>query len=234
MGVVKGNKVKVGFFSFTEITDPKEHHSYNEWHMLDHMPEQYPLPGLAFGQRWVSTPACRAARAVDGDPLAPIHYVTLYLMTEPLDETLRDFMALGKELHELDRFHQHRRAPLSGPFAVDGILAAPRVLISAEAVPYRPARGVYVVVAAGDEPGLDAKSAIDVPGVAGVWTFGPRDDYVARWPIGGRRTISVCWLDAAPLEVAPDVDSLLKTDLVFAGPFETVRPWQWDWFDDTP
>jgi hypothetical protein len=24
------NKVKVGFFSFTEITDPAEHHSYNE------------------------------------------------------------------------------------------------------------------------------------------------------------------------------------------------------------
>ena len=56
------NKVKVGFFSFTEITDPTEHHSYNEWHMLDHMPEQYPLDGIAYGQRWVSTPACRAAR----------------------------------------------------------------------------------------------------------------------------------------------------------------------------
>ncbi len=79
------NKVKVGFFSFTEITDPSEHRSYNEWHQLDHMPEQYPLPGMAFGQRWVSTPACRAARAVDGPLLAPVHYVTLYLMTEPVE-----------------------------------------------------------------------------------------------------------------------------------------------------
>ena len=57
------NKVKVGFFSFTEITDPAEHRSYNEWHQLDHMPEQYPLAGMAFGQRWVSTPACRVGRA---------------------------------------------------------------------------------------------------------------------------------------------------------------------------
>ena len=52
-------KVRIGFFSFTEITDPAEHRSYNEWHQLDHMPEQFPLPGVVFGQRWVSTPACR-------------------------------------------------------------------------------------------------------------------------------------------------------------------------------
>ena len=65
---------RLGFFSFTEITDPAEHHSYNEWHQLDHMPEQYPLDGIAYGQRWVSTPACRAARvgeraAARPDPL---------------------------------------------------------------------------------------------------------------------------------------------------------------------
>jgi len=51
------NKVRLGFFSFTEITDPGEHHSYNEWHQLDHMPEQFPLDGIAYGQRWVSTPS---------------------------------------------------------------------------------------------------------------------------------------------------------------------------------
>ncbi len=56
-------KVTLGFFSFTEITDPGEHRSYNAWHQLDHMPEQYPLAGVVAGQRWVSTPACRAARA---------------------------------------------------------------------------------------------------------------------------------------------------------------------------
>ena len=51
------NKVKVGFFSFTEITDPREHRAYNEWHQLDHMPEQLPIRGIAWGQRWVATPA---------------------------------------------------------------------------------------------------------------------------------------------------------------------------------
>jgi hypothetical protein len=73
------NKVKVGFFSFTEITDPSAHREYNEWHQLDHMPEQFPMRGTAYGQRWVSTPACKAARLVDGELLAPAHYMTLYL-----------------------------------------------------------------------------------------------------------------------------------------------------------
>ena len=36
------NKVKLGFFSFTEVTDPGQHRAYNEWHQLDHMPEQHP------------------------------------------------------------------------------------------------------------------------------------------------------------------------------------------------
>ena len=70
-GLLDMAKVRLGFFSFTEITDPSEHRSYNEWHQLDHMPEQYPLPGVVFGQRWVSTPACRRARAYDDIPSWP-------------------------------------------------------------------------------------------------------------------------------------------------------------------
>ena len=63
-------KVRIGFFSFTEITDPAEHRSYNEWHMYDHMPEQFPIGGIVYGQRWVSTPACTANRAASSGPLA--------------------------------------------------------------------------------------------------------------------------------------------------------------------
>ena len=213
------NKVKVGFFSFTEITDPNEHHSYNEWHMLDHMPEQYPLRGIAFGQRWVSTPACRAARAASGPRLDPIHYVTLYLMTEPVTETLKEFYALGKELYELDRFHRKRSAHLSGPFAVEATAAAPRVLISAAAVPYRPNRGVYVTVR--ERTALEAEgpdALCEVPGVAGAWSFADEE-----------RRITVAWLDDEPLAVATRLAAAPGAE--FAGPFETIVPWKWDWFD---
>ena len=76
-------KAAYGFFSFTEITDPAEHRAYNEWHQLDHLPEQFPLRGIVYGQRWVSTPACRDARAVSDaslDPI-PVSYTHLTLPT---------------------------------------------------------------------------------------------------------------------------------------------------------
>src|SRR5262245_41529774 len=160
-------KIAYGFFSFTEITDPAQHRAYNEWHQLDHLPEQYPLTGIVHGQRWVSTPACRAARAVNGPGLDPVHYVTCYLMAEPIEETLDDFFALGGELRRLDRFFAARHAHLTGPFAVADAIAAPGALVSDAAVPFRPNRGVYVVV---EDPGTapsDARALLDLPGVAG-------------------------------------------------------------------
>jgi hypothetical protein len=229
------NKIKIGFFSFTEITDPGEHHSYNEWHMLDHMPEQYPLDGIAYGQRWVSTPACRAARLVSEMPLDPIHYMTLYLMTEPVERTLGEFMQLGRDLHKVGRFHLHRRAQLSGPFPFRAADVAPRVLISAEAVPYRPNLGIYVEVEevpeAGDLPADPGHLAalVAVPGVAGAWSFSDES-----------RRMTVSWLDAPPLEVSARLDPIVgrrrdaaNTHTLFAGPLEAITPWEWDWFEAT-
>ncbi|HVC68979.1 MAG TPA: hypothetical protein VNC61_01820 [Acidimicrobiales bacterium] len=235
------NKVKVGFFSFTEITDPSEHRSYNEWHQLDHMPEQYPLPGMAFGQRWVSTPACRAARVVDGPLLGAVHYVTLYLMAEPVEETLEQFQALGGQLRAVGRFHQHRRALLSGPFDVDTVAAAPRVMISAEAVPYRPNRGAYFVVEArtpesAGAGSVDADVLLGCPGVAGVWSFVSDTERRGVWR-PGRHRVTVCFLDTDPLDVSASLDELVGHGrpgagaVIHAGPVETVTPWRWDWFD---
>jgi len=231
-------KAAYGFFSFTEVTDPAEHRSYNEWHQLDHLPEQFPLAGIVYGQRWVSTPACRAARAVSDPMLDPVHYVTCYLMAEPIAPTLEEFFALGAELHRLDRFHQDRRAHLTGPFGVIESVAAPRVLVSAEAVPYRAHRGIYVVVeecSDADARTLDASALLATEGVAGVWTFAtsPAVAPSRRWTAGARR-ITVGWLDDDPLavaaRVAPQAES--AANVLFAGPFETITPWKWDWFDE--
>jgi hypothetical protein len=250
-------KVRLGFFSFTEITDRTEHRSYNEWHQLDHMPEQYPLEGVVFGQRWVSTPACRRGRAYDAPTLSPIHYMTLYLMGDPVHTTLEEFLALGQRLHAEGRFHEHRRSRLSGPFAVTGMAAAPRVAVSPQSIPFRPNRGVYVVVrdrdgsatsssggpgAAPDADDRDrqlADAMLDVEGVAGVWTFATdqRFDHHPWRP--GDKAITVGYLDAEPLTVAPRLGDLVRAHLdeehgaaLFAGPLETVTPWRWDWFDD--
>ncbi len=227
------SKIKLGFFSFTEITDPDEHHSYNEWHMLDHMPEQYPLDGVGYGQRWVSTPACRAARLVSEPPLDSIHYMTLYLMGEPVERTLQEFMQLGRDLHKVGRFHLHRRSHLSGPFPLRASAVASRVFISAEAVPYRPNTGIYVEVeelSEGASPEADREHLETLcaeAGVAGAWSFA--DD---------ARRVTVTWLDAPPLEMCARLEPIVErrrgsatTATVFAGPLEAITPWQWTWFD---
>jgi hypothetical protein len=236
-------KVAYGFFSFTEITDPSEHRAYNAWHQLDHLPEQFPLPGIVYGQRWVSTPACRAARLASGPALDPIHYVTCYLMAEPIEETINEFFALGAELHRLDRFFAPRRAHLTGPFRVLDAHAASRTRVSAAAVPFRPHRGIYVKV---DEPTADVASdaghdlLVDVPGVAGVWTFSNVETPTSRRWTAGHRRITVCWLDDDPLDVAARIAPLVTTrreppdpsaQITFAGPFETITAGHWDWFD---
>lgn len=241
--------VRVGFFSFTEVTEPGEHRAYNEWHMLDHMPEQFPLPGVAGGQRWVSTPAGRAARTVSAARLDPVHYVTLYLMTEPVDDTLRDFHALGGRLRALGRFHEHRRSHLSGPFELLDTHAAPRVRISAAAVPWRPMRGVYVTVdEVTDRGAIAARAAweqteaipraLELPGVAGVWRFATSPRFRGGpWEPGHHR-IAVWYLDDDPLAVAPPLADALAVPPggpspytpVLHGPFETITPGEWDWF----
>jgi len=250
-------KVRLGFFSFTEVTDPDEHRSYNEWHQLDHMPEQFPLPGVVFGQRWVSTPACRRARVYDDPALAPIHYMTLYLMGEPVDATLDQFLALGETLRSAGRFHEHRRARLSGPLSVTGMVAAPRVHVSPEAIPYRPNCGVYVVVREGTEPDERAAGAttasgdahdeearlaaslLGADGVAGVWSFATDSRFARHVWRPGAKTIAVAYLDVDPVAQAAALGDLVHAAVVgsprgvlFAGPLETITPWHWDWFDD--
>ncbi|HEY5171039.1 MAG TPA: hypothetical protein VIK54_04860, partial [Acidimicrobiia bacterium] len=150
---------------------------------------------------------------------------------------LREFRQLGRDLRAVGRFHTHRRAQLSGPFPFIGASVAPRVLISEAAVPYRPNLGLYVEVeeAAADEDPADVErigtthlsDLCAQPGVAGAWSFADE----------GRR-IFVAWLDAAPLELndrlVPVVarrraESTGRT--TFAGPFETIAPWDWTWFD---
>ncbi len=134
----------LGFFSFTEVTDPSAHEAYNAWHQLDHLPEQFTVEGITFGQRWVRSPRCQAAEAATGSLLDRFHYMTLYLMRD--EGVLPAFFALADRLRAEDRFFAARRALLSGPFDVADRWVAPRVAVSAEAVPFRPSCGVYVVV----------------------------------------------------------------------------------------
>jgi hypothetical protein len=82
-----------------------------------------------------------------------------------------------------------------------------------------------------------------VPGVAGAWTFVGRSTRFHDAADGLR--ITVAYLDDDPLAVAERLVEKERTwarqgktqdwsraiRIAYSGPFETIAPWQWDWFD---
>ena len=216
-------KVAAGFFSFTEITDPAAHRSYNEWHALDHMPEQFPLSGIALGQRWVLPPAHRAA-TIAVEPLDRVHYVTMYLMTEPLSSTLHEFAALGAALHSTPgRWFEARRSHLAGPWSVADLAVGPGVAIRAEAIPARPHRSLHVQVGGA----VDCAARAATPGVLGVWRFAASLDLAPRrrGRVGTADDITVSWCDDVVL------DRFDSSGAQFAATLLPITPWAWDWFE---
>ncbi len=54
------NRVRAAFFSFTPPAPPGDDMGgYLRWHLLDHMPEQYQLPGILHATRWMAGDDCR-------------------------------------------------------------------------------------------------------------------------------------------------------------------------------
>ena len=142
-------------------------------------------------------------------------------MLPPLDTSVKSFYALARELHEKNRFFPHRRAIAAGPIPVISTHAARRVSISAAAVPYRPNRGLYVVVGQTDAGStLDSciGDVLELPGVAGIWAFGPGGTTPATRtslaaPVGSERLdeeIVVVYLDDDPLETARGIEYVLS------------------------
>ena len=205
----------LGFFSFTEVTDPSAHEAYNAWHQLDHLPEQFTIDGISFGRRWVRSPRCRAAESATGTLLEPFHYLTLYLLRD--EQVIPEFFALAERLRAADRFFAARRTLLSGPFAIVGRWAAPRVAVSPGAVPFRPARGVHVVVG----PEVDGAELVDHHGVAGAWQFAD--------PEHGRY-ITVAFVDGDLWQASAALGTAGAASPEWAGPLERVDAFRWDWF----
>ena len=252
------NKIKVGFFSFTEILDGR-HREYNEWHVFDHMPEQFKLEGMQWGQRWVATPELMDRRLYAAGDIAASQYVTLYLMAEPLRQVLDEFLALGRTLDSVGRFFKARRSHLSGPFKFVKAYVSPRLAVDAEVIPYRPNRGLFVTVQDQVDGATDATldevrqwydrvhvpDLLSVRGVAGCWWFeamstSPRAPGAEPNPRG--RTIRAYWLDEDPAlfhdDLAAKTPSFSMMDLsqayrtVLVGAYRAIpSDSAFDWFD---
>ncbi|HLT10878.1 MAG TPA: hypothetical protein VK028_08730, partial [Micromonosporaceae bacterium] len=173
------------FFSFTAVPNPADHRAYNEWHQLDHQPENLALPGVLHGQRWVRTPSCATVGHAE-DALADLHYLNMYWFREPVTESFREWQELAARSFQLGRRVDIRiaRRLLMGSFTPVRGYASPRVRVGAGVLPYRPNTGVGISVTRVEDPrGVDTHDAFDrfdhdhapalvlQPGVAGLWTF---------------------------------------------------------------
>ncbi len=234
------NRVKIGFFSLTRHSPTGDDRPYLAWHSQDHMPEQYQLPGLLLGQRWASTPDCRRARAAELDTWSSVEHVVCYLMGNPVDETLDEFFTLGRHLAELGRYPHALPSQYRGGLRLLESLAAPRVLVSAEVVPFRPHQGVYLIVDQPDD-GADQSeflqylhtevvaSLVQVPGVAGAWTYATSPEIRRPMFSPGAHRIIVCYLDDDPATVGERLSPLVReawdsvpAQLALAAPFESL------------
>jgi hypothetical protein len=175
--------VAAAFFSMTSAPAAGDEDAYLRWHLLDHLPEQYTIPGIRLGTRWRADDECVRLRLAARADLAPVRHVMSYLLTEPVEDALTAFVRLGGRLRDEGRY-PHAAAPhLLGALERTGAWAAPAAAVSAEAVPFRAHRGVYLVVERPpDDPAVvdhwqawhDAEhvpALLATDGVAGVCTF---------------------------------------------------------------
>ncbi len=246
------NRVKVGFFSLSHRSPTGDDRPYLAWHQLDHMPEQYQLPGLLLGQRWASTPSCRAVRAAEAEGWSAVDHVVCYQMGNPVDETIDEFMTLGRHLAEVGRYSQALPSQYRGALRLLEAHAAPRVLVAAEVVPFRPHRGVYLIVEEPTDPSeRDAylqrrhvelvPELVSVPGVAGAWTYATTPAIRRPMFSEGAYTMTLCYLDDDPATVGARLAPVLERAWenapvrpLLAAPFESMMRWDWDRFGPNP
>lgn len=213
------------FFSFVDLAEGSSHRAYNEWHQLDHRPENLLLPGVAWGDRWARTEACAAAGEDLDTAFAGVDYVAMYWFRAPYDESIAAWTKLGEDSHQWGRGPRLPgvRRPMTAFFTPVKGYAASRVLVSPDVLPFRPNRGLHVTVSRlVDHHGPEAhdhhawEDRVRIPdllgldGVAGAWTFSfqstqrhptmvfsDAEDYAV-----GELRVRLLYLDGDPVDVA--------------------------------
>jgi hypothetical protein len=242
---MSNNRVKAGIFSLTPTAPADDDGSYLRWHLLDHMPEQYQIPGIVHGLRWIADGDYLDHRLAARGQLGEIGNAVHYLVGDPIEETFDEFVALGRALRENGRFPVIRPSLQVAGLRLLQWQSSPAAHISAEVVPFRPHRGVVLIV---EEP-TDARpndwlqwlhaehypAMLAVPGTAGAWTFGSSAGW-SQLPRGWRTEpeyITVVYLDDNPLTItdalAPIIEERWRSSAVrpiFAGPLRSMISWE--------
>jgi hypothetical protein len=203
---------------------------YLRWHTLDHRPEQHRLSAVRASLRLVSTPECRAERACSEGQFDAVDHLMTYFFRDV--DGLQTFNELSTALGGADRKVALLPPVQRGVYDVQARVAAPRIKIGADVLPWWPARGVYLLLERGDTP---PANLLDVDGVAGIWSARTRevDRSLANAEAG--QQISYCFLDDEPAATAARLRPVLEKrwtegsiEPLFAAPFHPIVPYEWD------
>ena len=231
-GVLAAGRGEIGtLFVSMARRHPEGHDAeYLRWHTLDHRPEQHRLAGVRASLRLVSTPACRAARAHSDGRFDAIDHVMTYFFTD--QSGMIPFLELSSALGGANRKLPLLPPVQRGVYGEARKVAAPRIKIGADVLPWWPAQGVYLLLESG---GADAADLVGVDGVGGVWSVVSQDvdECLASAPAG--QMLTYCFLDDDPVATAerlrPVLDARWKQadiDPLLAAPFYPVVPYEWD------
>jgi hypothetical protein len=223
-----GTDVEMIFASMSARDPSGRDAEYLEWHSLDHRPEQYRIAGLRHSLRLVSTPGCRAARGFSDARYSAVDHVMTYFFAA--DAALEQFRALSEALVG-DRRPFRLPSVQANYFRLAGKVAARGALAGADVIPWRPARGVYLVV---EQGAVSPAALVEVAGVAGVWWHRGGTSPAPGFDDASGLRLSYCFLDQDPVEIAERLRRPLEKrwkdgEIVplLAAPFYTLVPFEW-------
>jgi hypothetical protein len=203
---------------------------YLRWHTLDHRPEQHRLSAVRASLRLVSTPQCRAARASDDERFDAIDHVMTYFFTDR--SGLKGFNELSTALGDADRKLELLPPVQRGVYTVGDKVAAPRVKVGADVLPWWPSRGVYLLL---ETEAQAPTGLLDIDGVAGIWSAASHSVHSSLATAPEGQTISYCFLDDDPVATAERLQPVLEKRWsnggarpLLAAPFHPVVPHEWD------
>jgi hypothetical protein len=215
---------------------------YLRWHTLDHRPEQHRMPSLRASLRLVSTADCRSARAASRGRFDAVDHVMTYFFTDP--HGLRPFTDLGAALYNAGRMLPLLPPVERGVYEVQRKVAAPRVKIGADVLPWSPVRGVFLLVERGASPSTEPSTGpstgpstdlLEVAGIAGVWSASALEVDAKLANAQPGQWLTYCFLDDDPVATAQRLQPVLQakwsqpgTEPLLAAAFHVVVPYEWD------
>lgn len=202
---------------------------YLEWHSLDHRPEQHRIAGLRHSLRVVSTPACRAARLVSDARFDAVDHLMTYFFAA--DAAFEQFNVLSAALGG-ERRPFRLQSVYANYFHLAGKLASRRAIAGADVIPWRPARGIVLIVEQGEQ---SPASLVDIEGVAGLWWYSGGKPPVANFADNSGLQVTCCFTDEDPIDTAQRLRASLERRWsagqampLLAAPLYTLVPFEWD------